>query len=55
MRFARMEMKTVLATILLEYRFELVSDPNPELIASSNLKPGEPIEIRLDALDSSGV
>lgn len=48
MRFARMEMKTVLATILDEYCFKLVSEPNPDLIASTNLKPGEPIEIKLD-------
>jgi len=47
MRFARMEMKTVLATILNEYSLELVSDPDPDLIASTNLKPGEPIEIEL--------
>lgn len=47
MRFARMEMKTVLATILDEYSFELFSDPDPDLIASTNLKPGEPIEIEL--------
>lgn len=48
MRFARMEMKTVLATIFSDYTLELVSNPDPELIASSNLKPGEPIQIRLD-------
>ncbi|WP_238994000.1 cytochrome P450 [Halobellus captivus] len=56
MRFARMEMKVVLATILGEYTFELSSDPNPDLIASTNLKPGEPIEIKLgndDAEDRS--
>lgn len=53
MRFARMEMKTVLATIFSDYTCELVSDPDPELIASSNLKPGEPIEVRLDARESS--
>jgi cytochrome P450 len=47
MRFARMEMKTVLATILRDYRFELVSAAEPELVASSNLKPGEPIELRI--------
>jgi cytochrome P450 len=48
MRFARMEMKTVLATILDEYSFKLVSEPNLDLIASTNLKPGEPIGIELD-------
>lgn len=47
MRFARMEMKTILATILDSYTFELASDPNPDLIASTNLKPGDPIEIEL--------
>jgi len=47
MRFARMEMKTVLATVLEEYSFELDSDPDPDLIASTNLKPGEPIAIEL--------
>jgi len=48
MRFARMEMKTVLATILSKYTFELSSDSDPDLIASTNLKPGEPIRIKLD-------
>ncbi|MFD1600357.1 cytochrome P450 [Halobellus rarus] len=47
MRFARMEMKTILAAILSEYSFELVSDPNPKLITSTNLRPAEPIEIEL--------
>jgi cytochrome P450 len=50
MRFARMELKVVLATVLRSYRLDLVSDPNPELVASTNLKPGEPIEIGLDRL-----
>lgn len=48
MQFARMAMKTILAVLCRNYEFELVSDPNPELIASSNLKPGEDIEIRLN-------
>jgi cytochrome P450 len=47
MRFARMEMKIVLATILDEHSFELVSDPDPDLVASTNLKPGESIKIEL--------
>lgn len=53
MRFARMEMKTVLAAILGEYTFELTSNPNPDLIASTNLKPGEPIEIELHERDDT--
>jgi cytochrome P450 len=53
MRFARMEMKTVLATILSEYTFEPASNPNPDLIASTNLKPGEPIEIELHKRDDA--
>ncbi|RZV10474.1 cytochrome P450 [Natrinema hispanicum] len=53
MRFARMEMKTVLATILREYTFNLVSDPDPDLIASTNLKPDEPIEIKLHERDDA--
>lgn len=48
MRFARMEMKTVLATIFSNYTFGLASNQSPDLIASSNLKPGEPIKIKLD-------
>jgi len=51
MRFARMEMKTVLATVLREFAFDLVSDPEPPLIASTNLKPGESIEIELRERD----
>ncbi|SFH40190.1 Cytochrome P450 [Halorubrum aquaticum] len=54
MRFARMEMKTVLATILSEYTFELASEPNPELVASTNLKPGDPIEISLSQRERAG-
>jgi cytochrome P450 len=53
MRFARMEMKTVLATILREYTFELASEPNPDLIASTNLKPGDAIEIELRERDDT--
>lgn len=53
MRFARMEMKTILATILSEYTFELASNPDPELIASTNLKPGEPIRIELHEHDDT--
>jgi cytochrome P450 len=53
MRFARMEMKTVLTTILNDYTFELASNPNPDLIASTNLKPGEPIEIELHKRDDA--
>lgn len=47
MRFARMEMKVVLATILRRYRFDLRSDPDPELVPSTNLRPGDTIEIEL--------
>jgi len=52
MRFARMEMKTVLATIFSDYTLDLVSNSRPDLIASSNLKPGEPVKIRLDERES---
>ena len=47
MRFARMEMKTVVATLLREYELELVSDSDPDLVASSNLRPGGPVEVRV--------
>ncbi len=47
MRFALMEAKVVLATVLREFELELVSDPEPELIASSNLQPAEPVEVRV--------
>ncbi|QCS43609.1 cytochrome P450 [Natrinema versiforme] len=53
MRFARMEMKTVLATILREFTFELASNPDPDLIASTNLKPGEQIQIELHERDKA--
>ena len=46
-------MKTVLATILGEYTLELASDPDPDLIASTNLKPGEAIEIELHERDDT--
>jgi cytochrome P450 len=51
MRFARMEMKVVLATALREYAFDLASDPNPELVASTNLKPDERVEIEVRERD----
>jgi|SRR6056297_1111983 len=47
MRFARIEMQIVVASILRHYELELVSEPDPELITSSTLKPKEPIEIRV--------
>lgn len=45
MQFVRMEMKTVVATILRRFELELVSDSIPDLVAISNLEPGEPIDI----------
>ncbi|WP_396613939.1 cytochrome P450 (plasmid) [Haloferax sp. S1W] len=45
MRFARTEMQIVIASILRRYELELVSDPDPDLITSSTLKPGNPVEI----------
>ena len=42
-----MEIRVVIATILSRYKLKLVSDPNPDLVASSNLKPGEPIKVRV--------
>ncbi len=47
MRFARLEMRIVIASILDRYELELVSDPDPDLITSSTLKPEEPIKIRV--------
>lgn len=47
MRFARMEMKTVLATVLRRFELELASDPEPDLLPSSNLKPNEAVEVRV--------
>lgn len=46
-------MKTVLATILREYMFDLASDPELDRIPSTNLKPGEPIEIQLRERDNT--
>ncbi|WP_246998388.1 cytochrome P450 [Halosolutus gelatinilyticus] len=45
MRFATLEMKLVLAT--LSRRFELLSDPNPEVTAAATLQPKENVRVRL--------
>jgi cytochrome P450 len=47
MRFARMELKTVLPTILQRASFELESDPDPEMRLSASYRTKEPVKLRV--------
>ncbi len=47
MRFARMELKTVLPVLLQSAEFELLSDPDPEMSIGATLQPTEPVEVRV--------
>lgn len=47
MRFAMMELKLVLPTILRRVEFELLSDPDPELAPRATLRPAEDVRTRV--------
>jgi cytochrome P450 len=47
MRFAMLELRTVLATVLRRVEFELLSDPDPELSMATTLRPAEDIRARV--------
>lgn len=47
MRFAMLELRTVLATILPDWEFELLSNPEPDLRRGITLRPDEPIVARV--------
>jgi len=47
MRFARMELKTVLATLLERAEFDLLSDPNPERTAGATMQPVDDVVVRV--------
>lgn len=46
MRFARMELKLVLPTVLRRVEFDLLSDPEPELTPGVTLQPAEDVSMR---------
>ena len=46
MRFARMELKLVLPTILRRVSFDLLSDPEPELAPGATLQPATDVRMR---------
>ncbi len=52
MRFAMMELKLVLPTVLRRVGFELLSDPDPELAPRATLQPAEDVRIRVRATPS---
>ncbi len=47
MRFARMELKTVLPVLLQSAEFDLLSDPDPEMTAGATMQPEAPVEMRV--------
>jgi len=47
MRFAMLELKTVLPTVTQSVEFELVSDPDPELEMATTLRPAEDVRVRV--------
>jgi cytochrome P450 len=47
MRFAMMELKLVLPTLLRRVEPELVSDPDPELAPGATLHPADDVEVRM--------
>ena len=51
MRFATLELKLVLPTILQRVEFDLLSDPEPELSAGATLRPASDIEMQVRRRD----
>ena len=47
MRFAMLELKTVLPTLLQQVGFDLVSDPDPELDMAVTMRPAEDVRMRV--------
>ena len=47
MRFAMLELKTILPTVAQSAEFELLSDPDPELDMATTLRPTEDIRVRV--------
>ncbi|MGM0605177.1 MAG: cytochrome P450 [Halobacteriota archaeon] len=47
MRFATLELKVILSTLLRRFEFELVSDPDPELSPGATLHPTADVSVRL--------
>jgi cytochrome P450 len=47
MRFAMLELKTVLPTVAQAVEFDLLSDPNPDLEMATTLRPAEAIRVRV--------
>lgn len=52
MRFAMLELKLVLPTILRRVAFELLSDPDPELAPRATLRPAEDVRARVRTASS---
>ena len=47
MRFAMLELKTILPTVLQSVEFELLSDPTPEFQMGATLRPADPVRVRV--------
>ena len=47
MRFAMLELKTVLPTIAQQVEFELLSDPDPEFSMGATLQPADDVRVRV--------
>ncbi|MFB6140303.1 MAG: cytochrome P450 [Halosimplex sp.] len=50
-RFAMLEARVVLATLLQRYHLELVSSPDPDLIATITARPRDPVLVRIHDRD----
>jgi len=47
MRFAMLELETVLPTVAQQVEFELLSDPNPEFNMGATLQPADDVRVRI--------
>ena len=48
MRFAMLELKTVIPTVARQVDFELLSDPDPEFDMATTLRPSEDVRVRVE-------
>jgi cytochrome P450 len=47
MRFAMLELRTVIPTIAQQVEFELLSDPDPDVDFATTLRPAKDVRVRV--------